>query len=134
MLYSFVSPRENHTRMAAQKNTERWVRKSIRESNRRTLLQAPPCKRHCTGAPCSHQRTWAEKEGAKPLSLRLSRRKAVEKDRFRPTYAGANMGHPYSVVCMGELGGGSCCYFRGLTFLPIVQYSSGQPYVCDFLV
>src|ERR1700722_7543874 len=37
MLYSFVSPRENHTRMAAQKNTERWVRKSNSESNRSSL-------------------------------------------------------------------------------------------------
>jgi hypothetical protein len=29
---------------------------------------------------------------------RLSRRKAIEEDRFRPTYAGANVGHPYRVV------------------------------------
>src|ERR1700761_1888172 len=26
------------------------------------------------------------------------RLKAIEKSRFRPTYAGANMGHPYRVV------------------------------------
>src|SRR5271155_5440533 len=51
MLYSFVTTREI-TRVTAQKNTERWVRKSIRESNRKSAtareLQSSysPEKRH----------------------------------------------------------------------------------------
>jgi len=37
------------------------------------------------------------------------RGKAFEKDRFRPMYAGANMGHPSSTVdrgCVGNSAGG----------------------------
>jgi hypothetical protein len=38
--------------------------------------------------------TWDEKDGAKPQPLWLSQRKAMETIHFRPTYAGANVGHP----------------------------------------
>jgi HlyD family secretion protein len=57
-----------------------------------------------TGAPGSPQRTWAEKDGAKPHD-RFScvsqaqiddQLKAIETDRFRPRYALANLGHPSS--------------------------------------
>jgi hypothetical protein len=61
-----------------------------------------------TGAPCSPQRTWAEKDGAQPLQrychagkktaprarIVAHEVKAFEKSRFRPMYAEANMGHP----------------------------------------
>ncbi len=56
-----------------------------------------------TGAPRSPERTWAEKDGAKPLrrfyfpSPRAQMRnllKAVETFHFRPRYAQANLGHP----------------------------------------
>src|SRR5271163_2204950 len=59
------------------------------------------------GAPCSPQRTWAENDVFECFysipeqfsleQLRLRRAKAFEgasPHRFRPTYAGANVGHP----------------------------------------
>ena len=55
-----------------------------------------------TGAPGSHQRTWEEKDGAKPPPKLLYPDqgsvtpgvKACEKNHFQPRYAGANLGHP----------------------------------------
>ena len=58
----------------------------------------------------SHQRTWDENDGRSPSNVRLFLEsenlpdtgvKAFEKARFRPMYAAANMGHPYSVVTRG---------------------------------
>jgi hypothetical protein len=40
----------------------------------------------------SHQRTWDEKDGAQPLPMHL------KKNHYRSMYAGANMGHPFTVV------------------------------------
>ena len=67
---------------------------------------------HWTGAPRSRKRTWAEKDGAKPLHrfclVRKGKHlpgrqaqmsnlpKTVETFRFRPRYAQANLGHPSS--------------------------------------
>jgi HlyD family secretion protein len=57
-----------------------------------------------TGAPRSPQRTWAEKDGAKPnerFLLEAQMRnllKAVETFHFLPRYAEANLGHPSSSV------------------------------------
>ena len=59
------------------------------------------------GAPRSPQRTWDENDGAKPLRTLFARgarygsresspnsSKSIRRHRFRPMYAGANMGHP----------------------------------------
>ena len=57
-----------------------------------------------TGAPGSPQRTWAENEGAKPPpkflcstqddSFGCPLTESIRKNRFRPRYALANLGHP----------------------------------------
>src|SRR5579859_2783868 len=60
-----------------------------------------------TGAPCSPKRTWAEDDGAQPLPTLLliaetavnskspcTWSESIRRTRFRPMYAGANMGHP----------------------------------------
>ena len=48
-----------------------------------------------TGAPRSPQRTWDEKDGRSPsIALERDKQQAFEENRYRPTYAGANVGHP----------------------------------------
>src|SRR5580658_5756571 len=61
MLYSFVTTRENHTRVTADKNTERWVRKSISESNRSEAAQ-PPSFELERGLTCRWSRSQAASE------------------------------------------------------------------------
>jgi hypothetical protein len=44
------------------------------------------------GAPCSHQRTWAEKMGRSPFESFYPLSESIRRIRDRPRYAGANMG------------------------------------------
>jgi hypothetical protein len=44
------------------------------------------------------------KSRGSPSTALYPRLKAIEKSRFRPTYAGANMGHPDRVVYPGFMG------------------------------
>jgi hypothetical protein len=101
-----------------------------------------------TGVPCSPQRTWAEKAGAQPLQTlcyaakRLRPRanvtaygmRALEKIRFLPMYAGANMGHPsrtndrdwdppsWSVLTQTLLGAGSAGQYVSLDRTHLIRF------------
>ena len=66
------------------------------------------------GCPISPQRTWAEIDGRSPSNAFAARQcgcgqrifargvKALEKHRFRPMYAEANMGHPSRILSLGR--------------------------------
>src|SRR5579863_7653898 len=84
-----------------------WGGKLCRVTRRRRGRAKERSPLPWTGAPCSPQRTWAEDDGAQPLPpLSLIAETAVNskspctwsesirRTRFRPMYAGTNMGHP----------------------------------------
>ena len=60
-------------------------------------IQVP--KQTCTGAPCSHQRTWAENDTFRMLSLSLNKIIGLSSR----SYGGASPKFPVKVVCVCEL-------------------------------